>query len=194
MLNGITIHHKGGSVSAELNEQDADRIDDLARILDSAPRDDRKPGEWAPDHIGRTKRADEQHRCAEEFSETLKRLAALDKYQMALVLSLLELIELGESRMSGSNWALKFIDGLLCEVSCSGPAGLLESDPRGILADLAHELFDYWDTIRMGRELTERHPTLFPAPPAEPEAVPEPATTSMPVKRHSARKAKRKAA
>jgi len=192
--NGLTIHLNGGTAFAELNEQDAARIDNLVRVLNSAPRDDREPGEWAPDHVARAKRSDEQQLRAIEFSKTLTRLAAVDEHKMPLVLSLLDLIELGESRMSGSNWALEFIESLLSEVSCSGPAGLLENDPRGILAGLANDLFDYWDTIRMGRELTERHPTLFPAPPAEPEVVADPATTAKRAKAPRARKARKKAA
>jgi hypothetical protein len=167
--NRITIHHQGDVYTEELNERDADKLSDFVLGLKHARTDEVGP---LPQEVLRDRglRGDLYHKGATDLGVQLKRLAALDKHDLALVCSLMDVIELGESRMSGSNWALDFVGDLLREVPSSGVTGMLEQDPRGILGDLAYALRDYWDTIAIGRELTKRHPTLFPTE-AQPKAT-----------------------
>jgi hypothetical protein len=183
--NGMTIYHDGDSYPIELTRPEADTFSDLALILKYVPRERAiTPAEVT----AREERKMEHERQAADFGAQIKRLAALDHHDLTLVLALVELIEFGDANHHGGNWVLEFIKSVLWQIQRVGPATLLEQDPRSALTNLAGGLSEYWDLIRGGRTMAERHPSLFPAPPAEPEAVSESSTTSKPAKPRRARK------
>jgi hypothetical protein len=61
------------------------------------------------------------------------------------------------------------------------------------LADIAFDLFDWWDTIDTARSHVAQHPKLFMPEASEPPAAPEPAQPSVisPAKGRRARKSRK---
>lgn len=129
------------------------------------------------------------------LGEIGKQLADLNQHDLVTVNALIAVINAGHSiAETGGNWIYEVITDLLFEVSMEGPFQANDQDPRSALADIAGAVAMFWSWVENARDLKERHPRLFPAPPVEPEAPAEPSTTSTPAKPGRARKTRRKAA
>jgi len=66
--------------------------------------------------------------------------------------------------------------------------------PLKIAGTLGLAIAEWQDKVETAKRFAEMRPDLFPTPPAEPEAVPEPVATSTKPKRQRPRQAKRRAA
>ena len=163
MLNGITVVCDGKTQDLELDQRQAKKFLNYAGVaseLDSIGS--RQP--LQSDEIDRrVQRCNDVEVGADNFKKYLLMIAELDVRQMALVISFLDLIEYGDS------WMLTTVNDLLGEVLCEGPAKANERNPRDVLADIAYDLFDWWDNIDTARSHAAQHPSLFP-----PQATPEP--------------------
>ena len=176
MLNGITVHLEGKARHLELNEKQAEKLYwfTLAASTEDSVADSVYPlsNERREKRVLRCNTVEE---AADNFRTHLSMMAKLDTRDTALVVAFLDLIEYGDS------WMLKIIKDLLSEVLCEGPASALAENPREVLADVAYELYDWWDTIDTARSRVEQHPELFalraPEPPATPETTTHPAST-----------------
>src|SRR3984957_9515307 len=117
--NGITVHHNGKSYEIELSECEANDISSLTAILEYMPR--RRPPLRTPKEIKAWKsRYLDRIQGVEDFQSQLKRLAALDGNQMAILMGIFELIEFGDGNLSGGNWALNFIKDLSSDILGDG--------------------------------------------------------------------------
>jgi hypothetical protein len=187
--NGITVYHDGKPRDLELSQKQAEK---LAWFVNMASPEDSVPDTIYPisqekceQRIQRSSTLEEQ---ADNFKTHLSRLTKLDCRELAMVFALADLIEYGDS------WMLEIIKDLLLDVLCEGPASALTANPREVLADVAYNLFDWWDTIDTARSRVARHPELFPLAPPEPppaEQTTQPATMQ-PAKGRSVRKPRKK--
>jgi hypothetical protein len=202
--NELIIRHKGKEYDFELTEHDADLISDLTGTIEYAPFDP-EPVKWPhgnnptkaeqAQREEQSKRFDDSRQAATDFQMPLKRLANLSEEQMRHVITLMDLMELGDLDGSQSNWALEFIESVFNDIVRYGSAAAaLHQDPRGMLASLSHYMHNYWLWVRDSREVVKQHPEIFPTPSAEPEALPEPVATRTKPKTRRARKSGRKAA
>jgi hypothetical protein len=160
MLNGITVYCDGKAQDLELDKRQAEKFLYYAGVASESdsvrPRPDPLPEEEVASRIRRSNTVEEG---ADNFKKYLSMIAELDVRQLALVIAFVDLIEYGES------WMLETINDLLGEVLCSGPAKANERNPRDVLAEIAYNLFDWWDNIDTARSHAAQHPSLF-APPA----------------------------
>jgi len=167
--NGITVYCDGQTRHLELEKDQAERLLWYAGVASEANSVGPRPPLSRDQVDARIRRS----RTVEENAGTLKThlsmLAGLDTRQLALVISFLDLIEYGDS------WMLETVNGLLGEVLCEGPGKAMERNPRDVLADIAYDLFDWWDNVDTARTHVTKHPELFPLP-----ATPEPATAPEP--------------
>ncbi len=189
--NGITVHLEGKTRDLELDKDQADKFFWYAGMASEGDSVGPRPNPLPSSEVdSRRRRCGTIEEQANNFKTHLSMLAGLDTRQLAFVISFLDLIEYGDS------WMLEVINGLLGEVLCEGPAKANERNPRDVLADIAYDLFDWWDTIDTARSHVGQHPKLFRLPAAsEPPAAPEPAQPSVtsPAKAQRARKTRKKA-
>jgi hypothetical protein len=191
VLNGITVYCEGQTHNLELDKRQAEKFLAYVGIASEAesvgPRPSPLPANEVERRVRRSRTVEEQ---ADNFRTHLLMLANLDVRQLAIVIALLDLIEYGDS------WMLETINDLLGEVLCEGPAKANERNPRDVLAEIAFNIWDWWDTIGTARSHVAQHPRLLtpatPEPPAESEWT-QPAT-KQPSKAQRARKPRKKAA
>jgi hypothetical protein len=195
--NELIIRHKGKEYDFELTERDADRMSNITAVIEYAPFDQTPP--YPATNLTEEQQEQDRKRHAEyaqtaiDFQAQIKRIAGLAEYQMPLLLAFLDVIELGDLGMSDTNWMAEFITGLLHSVIHHGAARALHQDPRGFLADLSRDMYNYWSWVRDSRDLLKDHPEFFPAPPVKPEPAPKASATPKPAKRQRARKGRKAA-
>jgi hypothetical protein len=187
MLNGITVHHDGRPHHLELDKSQAETFADYVSVAGESN------SQTYPLSEEEVKARDLRAQTVQEHASTLKAylgiLGNLEERRLAYVLAFLDLLEYGDS------WMRETICDLLLEVQFSGPAKANERNPREVLADVAYNLFDWWDNIERARTRVAQHPELFP-PQATPDPAPETTTdtTGKPAKAQRARKPRKVAA
>ncbi|HXA66096.1 MAG TPA: hypothetical protein VNV82_13135 [Bryobacteraceae bacterium] len=166
----ITISGPGKPVTAELPNHDARTLGELAELLSKAPR--RTPlGELSPEEIGaRTKRDEQANQDATVVLSQLSELAALNKYEMRLVLAYVQLIRFGDRALcSEENWILEVINGLLEECVFSGIGGALAEGPIVTLRTLVNSYGGFQGSIENAHDAAKAYPQLFRDPSADAE-------------------------
>src|ERR1019366_5354934 len=189
MLNGITVYCEGQTHNLELDKRQAEKFLAYVGIASEAESVGPRPGPLPANEVeSRVRRCSTIEEQADNFRTHLLMLANLDVRQLAMVIAFLDLIEYGDS------WMLETINDLLAEVLCAGPAKANERNPRDVLAEIAFNIWDWWDTIGNARSHVAQHPRLLTPAPPEPPAAPEPTTrpTSKPAKAQGARKPRKK--